>query len=161
MSKSVVTEELLRRCKLVFEGLVGPDREEEYIGYEELRAGLGQMGLHFESENQFNMLLSEYNISNFYKISYDIFVDIYMRRVGEIREENDEDTVEAFVALGGERDLQGQIVLDNLVKIIRDFNMTIDIPKLVEQLDKDGSGTIDYSEFRELLSVNLEKGATD
>ena len=40
-----------------------------------------------------------------------------------------------------------------LVKIIKaDFGLTIDIEKLLEELDEDNSGTIDFAEFSQLLT---------
>ena len=33
--------------------------------------------------------------------------------------------------------------------------MTIDIEKLIEEIDEDGSGEIEYDEFKKLLSSNV------
>ena len=45
---------------------------------------------------------------------------------------NDEDTIDAFVAMGGQYDKEGSIDADKLIKIIKqDFEMTIDIEKLI------------------------------
>jgi hypothetical protein len=47
-----------------------------------------------------------------------------MRRSSQF---NEEDTLEAFVAVGGNGDKSGQVVADSLIKIIKDFQMTINI----------------------------------
>jgi len=40
-----------------------------------------------------------------------------------------------------------------LIKIIKDdFGLTIDVEKLLQELDLDGNGTIDFEEFRHLLA---------
>jgi len=40
-----------------------------------------------------------------------------------------------------------------LIRIIRDdFKMTIDIEKLIQDIDEDGSGKIEFQEFKDLLS---------
>jgi calmodulin len=40
-----------------------------------------------------------------------------------------------------------------LVRIIKvDFGLTIDIEALIDSVDKDGSGEIEWVEFKELLS---------
>ncbi len=66
---------------------------------------------------------------------------------------NEEDTLDAFVALGGGTDKEGFIDADKLIRIIRDeFEMTIDIVKLIKDIDEDGSGEIEYDEFKNLLS---------
>ena len=42
---------------------------------------------------------------------------------------------------------------DVLVKIIKmDFGLTIDIEELINRIDQDGSGEIEFDEFKQLLS---------
>ena len=66
---------------------------------------------------------------------------------------NEEDTLDAFVAMGGMEDGDGAIDADRLIRIIKDeFEMTIDIEKLIKDIDEDGSGEIEYDEFRNLLA---------
>ena len=66
---------------------------------------------------------------------------------------NEEDTLDAFVALGGEINGEGSIDAEKLIRIIKEeFEMTIDIEKLIQDIDEDGSGKIEYDEFRQLLS---------
>ena len=55
--------------------------------------------------------------------------------------------------MGGEPDKEGYIDADKLIRIIKeDFGMTIDIEKLIQDIDEDGSGQIEYDEFKNLLS---------
>ena len=57
------------------------------------------------------------------------------------------------MAMGGEADGEGSIDADMLIDIIKNkFEMTIDIEKLIQDIDEDGSGEIEYDEFRNLLS---------
>ena len=66
---------------------------------------------------------------------------------------NEEDTLDAFVALGGEANKEGSIDASRLIEIIKhEFEMTIDIEKLINDIDEDGSGQIEYDEFMSLLS---------
>ena len=61
--------------------------------------------------------------------------------------------MDAFVAMGGQEDGEGSIDAQKLISIIKDeFEMTIDIVKLIQDIDEDGSGEIEYDEFRNLLS---------
>lgn len=60
--------------------------------------------------------------------------------------------VSAFVALGGNADKSGEIDIDKLRDMITKFELTIDIEGLIEETDKDGSGLIDYGEFKAMLS---------
>jgi hypothetical protein len=60
--------------------------------------------------------------------------------------------VDAFVACGGNADTSGVVERATLVRIIKvDFGLTIDIEALIDSVDKDGSGEIEFGEFKELL----------
>ena len=49
--------------------------------------------------------------------------------------------MDAYVAMGGDLDGGGFIDADKLIRIIKeDFEMTIDIEKLIQDIDEDGSG---------------------
>ena len=55
--------------------------------------------------------------------------------------------------MGGKDDGDGFIDAEKLIRIIKEeFEMTIDIEKLIQDIDEDGSGEIEYDEFRNLLS---------
>ncbi len=61
--------------------------------------------------------------------------------------------MDAFVACGGNPDKSGHVERATLVKVIKvDFGLTIDIEELIDAIDADGSGEIEYEEFKELLS---------
>lgn len=61
--------------------------------------------------------------------------------------------VDAFVACGGQPDKSGHVERATLVKIIKhDFGLQINIEELIDAIDADGSGEIEYGEFKELLS---------
>lgn len=63
--------------------------------------------------------------------------------------------------MGGQNDKEGQVMADKLIKVITDFQMTIDIETLIAEVDKDGSGAIDYEEFRDMLTENNQTNALD
>ena len=64
----------------------------------------------------------------------------------------EEELLEAFVAMGGQPDGDGCINADKLIQTIKnEFEMTIDIEALIEEVDEDGSGEIEFDEFKELL----------
>lgn len=59
----------------------------------------------------------------------------------------------AFVAMGGNSDKSGCINTERLIQVIRnEFEMTIDIEKLIEVIDADNSKSIDYDEFKSIFS---------
>jgi Ca2+-binding EF-hand superfamily protein len=61
-------------------------------------------------------------------------------------------TLDAFVALGGNRDQSGVVSTDRLRDAVRhDFALPIDIERLIREADTDGSGYIDFEEFSAML----------
>lgn len=68
--------------------------------------------------------------------------------------DNDEtDLVDAFMACGGNADKSGCVERSTLVRIIKvDFGLQIDIEELIDAIDADGSGEIEFGEFKELLT---------
>ena len=64
-----------------------------------------------------------------------------------------QDMIDAFVACGGRPDKHGHVRRETLVKIIKhDFGLTIDIEELINKIDTDLSGEIEFEEFKALLS---------
>ena len=62
-------------------------------------------------------------------------------------------TVDAFVACGGKSDKTGFVRKDTLVRIIKgDFGLTINIEEMINKLDVDGSGEIEFDEFKAILT---------
>jgi len=76
-----------------------------------------------------------------------------------------EDLLDAFVAMGGEPDGDGAINAEKLIATIKvEFEMTIDIEKLIKEIDEDGSGQIEFGEFTALLQSGApedEEGEDD
>ncbi|OQR99181.1 EF hand-containing protein [Achlya hypogyna] len=61
--------------------------------------------------------------------------------------------VDAFVACGGRPDKTGVVKRDTLVKIIKvDFGLTINIEEMINKLDVDQSGEIEFEEFKAILT---------
>ena len=58
------------------------------------------------------------------------------------------------MAMGGQADGDGFIDADKLIHTIKnEFEMTIDIENLILEIDEDGSGEIEFDEFKELLGA--------
>ena len=55
--------------------------------------------------------------------------------------------------MGGDTDGGGCVDADKLISTIKqEFEMTIDIEALINEVDEDGSGEIEFDEFKELLA---------
>ncbi|KAF1793832.1 EF-Hand 1, calcium-binding site [Phytophthora cactorum] len=67
--------------------------------------------------------------------------------------DDESDFIDAFVACGGNPDKTGHVERKMLVQLIKkDFGLPIDIDRMLDELDTDGSGEIEYDEFKALLS---------
>ena len=59
--------------------------------------------------------------------------------------------VDAFIALGGNADKTGNVQAEKLRGIVKEFGLTIDIDRLIREVDTDHSGLIDYQEFAVMM----------
>ena len=78
---------------------------------------------------------------------------VVTREVERLCGQDESELLDAYVAMGGEPDGGGCVDADVLIKTIKEkFEMTIDIEKLIEEIDEDGSGEIEFDEFKALLA---------
>lgn len=123
-----------------------------FIDANELKIVLEMMGQKTTEEEIYRMI-AEADAENTGRITYAQFVAVIAEQKKNQSSSNEEDTLDAFVALGGDPDGGGYINAQKLIKIIKEeFEMTIDIEKLILDIDEDGSGKIEYGEFQQLLS---------
>ena len=95
-------------------------------------------------------------------ISFATFKQIIVEKRENERGTSEEDLLDAFVAMGGEPDGDGAINAEKLISTIKtEFEMTIDIEKLIEEIDEDGSGQIEFDEFTALLQSGAPEGDGD
>lgn len=120
----------------------------------ELRQVLEAMG-QAPSEDELFQMISEVDDNMSGSIDFGEFlkvVEAQKERVENFDDEND--MIDAFVACGGKPDKTGHVKRDTLIKIIKhDFGLTIDIEDLINKIDTDGSGEIEFEEFKILLST--------
>ena len=119
----------------------------------ELRQVLEAMGQKPTEEELFQMI-SEVDENNSGSIDFGEFIKVIEKQKEKASKFDDEsDMIDAFVACGGNADKSGHVERTTLVKIIKvDFGLTIDIEGLIEEVDVDGSGELEYDEFKVLLS---------
>ena len=101
------------------------------IDANELRIVLEMMGQKTTEEEIFRMI-AEADAENTGEISYAQFKHVIAEQKKNQSATNEEDTLDAFVAMGGEPDGNGSIDAGKLIRIIKEeFEMTIDIEKLI------------------------------
>ena len=77
---------------------------------------------------------------------------IEQQKIRQLGADKQNDMIDAYVACGGDEDLGGCVRKETLIEIIKEeFGLPIDIEKLINEIDTDGSGEIEYDEMVELL----------
>ena len=102
------------------------------------------------SEQEMFKMITEIDPENTGYIKYEFFKNLIaekevMRQLGS----DESELLDAYVAMGGEADGGGCVDAKKLIQTIKEeFQMTIDIEKLIEEVDEDGSGEIEFDEFK-------------
>merc|ERR1719337_581805 len=80
------------------------------------------------TEEEIFRMIAEADAENTGEISYAQFKHVISEQKKNQSASNDEDTIDAYVSMGGLPDKEGYIDADKLIKIIKEeFEMTIDI----------------------------------
>lgn len=129
------------------------DHEQQGImGTCDLKQALEHLGERVSDTQVFRMI-SEVDPNNSGGLSFNQFKSLVLEKRENERGSSDADLLDAFVAMGGEQDGGGCVDADKLIDTIkREFEMTIDIEALINEVDEDGSGEIEFDEFKELLA---------
>ncbi|OMJ92473.1 hypothetical protein SteCoe_4818 [Stentor coeruleus] len=153
----ILNEDQISKCKSIFsqfdkDGTGRIDRFELRVVLE--RKSYIEMGQKPTEEELFSMI-NEVDENNTGKIEFYEFLKVYEKNQKAHDRDDEEDLIDAFVAMGGNKDKSGIIDTEKLINVIRhQFEMTIDIEKLIEEIDEDQNHTIDFDEFKRLLSSN-------
>ncbi len=124
------------------------------IDKDDLETAFRDIGINCSKELIVKMI-NDIDSSNKNTIEYNDFLRLiaHYRATQNYNDEND--FIDAFVAMGGNADMSGKVDADKLIEVIKEeFGMTIDIERLIKEIDEDGSGEIEYGEFKALLSGN-------
>lgn len=144
-----LTEEERNQCREAFEKF---DKDNSgAISDWELKAMLASMGQDPSDEEIFDMIAAvDDDGSN--EIDFKEFCAVILMQKQKESGDGESDTLDAFIALGGNQDKTGQVSTDKLRAVVNDFGLTIDINKLILETDTDRSGFIDYNEFAVMMS---------
>merc|ERR1712037_819741 len=122
----------------------------------ELKLVLEQMHVKVTDADVFQMI-SEVDEDNSGSIEFQEFLRVMENQ--KIAESNGdgEEILAAYVACGGNADKTGHVDRDVISRIIKvDFGLEIDINKMMDAVDEDGSGEMEFDEFELLLNGDAE-----
>ena len=92
-------------------------------------------------------------------LNFDEFIRLVAERRQRLAEPvSQDDLAMAFTACGGDpNDEESFVKREMLVALIKgQFGLAIDIERMIEEIDEDGSGQIEFGEFTQLLSSVIE-----
>lgn len=105
------------------------------------------------TEEEIFQMISQVDDDNSGEIEFAEFMKVIeIQQASNAKVSDETDTIEAFVALGGNADKTGEISTEKLRAVVKDFGLTIDIDKLIRETDADGSGQVDYPEFKAMMA---------
>lgn len=148
---SGMSQEEMKSCRVFFNNF---DRSKSgLINSWELQIALEAMGQN-PDEHSIRALLQQLGAEKTQSIDFTQFLKaIQMQRELEKRQENEEDFLAAFVAMGGNPDHTGAVSSDKLRRVIKeDFGLTLKIDEALEDLDTEADGMLNYQEFKQLFS---------
>ena len=119
------------------------------IDAQEMRSLLEAIGVN-PSEEELFRFMSEVDLDGTGEIEFGEFLRAFEKqRSGQNSMENQLDILDAFVALGGNRDKSGYIDIQKLMKVVKDdFQMTYKPDKLLELIAKDKEPTkLTFTDF--------------
>jgi len=149
-----LSEEHIEQCMNAFKDL--DEQGTGFIKVTDLKLALERVYIDFKEKELFKMI-SDVDTDNSGRLSFESFLDIYyLKKVAPTENDQKQDLVDAFVAVGGGPGELGSIDANELIRIIKtEFKMSIDIEKLIEEIDEDGSGEIEFDEFEQLLTKDF------
>ena len=105
------------------------------------------------SEQEMFKMITEIDPDNTGYINIELFKNLIGEKEVTRQLGSDEsELLDAFVAMGGQPDGEGSVDAAKLIQTIKEeFQMTIDIVKLIAEVDEDGSVEIEFDEFKSLL----------
>ena len=129
------------------------DHEQQgYIHTSDLKQALEHLGEQVNDRQVFRMIAAA-DPENAGVLTLFQFKAMVLEKREAEKETSDDDLLDAYVAMGGDADGGGCVDADKLIETIKkEFEMTIDIEALINEVDEDGSGEIEFDEFKELLS---------
>jgi len=104
------------------------------------------------TDQQVFRMIADVDPNNTGNLTFYQFKELVMEKRENEKGSSDADLLDAYVAMGGDEDGGGCVDAEKLIATIKkEFEMTIDIEALINEVDEDGSGEIEFDEFKELL----------
>ena len=111
------------------------------------------LGHEVNNEKMLQKVLAKADLENYGHITFGQFKRIIAQQKHSKLLVNEEETLEAFIAMGGDPNGEGFVETSTLIRVLKnDFEMSIDIERLIADIDPGNTGRIGYDDFRLLLA---------
>ncbi|KAL6749536.1 dynein 18 kDa light chain, flagellar outer arm [Haematococcus lacustris] len=119
---------------------------------DQLKLALAILGQQPTEEELF-VMIAQVDQDGSREIDFKEFIHaIQIKKAMSARPGSDQETIDAFVALGGNADMSGHISTSRLLSVVQEFELTLNVDKLLAELDADSSAQIGYELFKQLLA---------
>jgi calmodulin len=150
---TTLSQEELKSCRVFFNNF---DRTHSgTINAWELQIALESMNQNPTSQD-INILLAELQADINSQLDFQQFIRcIQLQRELEhkIDADAEQNYLQAFIAMGGSSDSSSSISCERLRKVIKeDFGLTFKIDELLEDIELQSEGHVNYKEFKQLFS---------
>eukprot|EP00761_Pharyngomonas_kirbyi_P013543 gb/GECH01013572.1/.p1 GENE.gb/GECH01013572.1/~~gb/GECH01013572.1/.p1 ORF type:complete len:249 (+),score=79.31 gb/GECH01013572.1/:1-747(+) len=118
-----------------------------------LKNSLQDLGFNPTADDMFNSI-SKVKDNGFGTLDFNDFLQVVKEEKKNLKYKHiDKDTIDAFVAMGGNSDKTGQISTELIENSAREFGLDVFmLRKLMQEADEDDSGFVDFEEFASFLS---------
>jgi Ca2+-binding EF-hand superfamily protein len=142
----VLTEEEVKRCKQSFASF---DRDQSgTIDIKELRNAMNNLG-QTPSDEELFVMISQVDEDGSKEIDFSEFImTIRMNKALSMSTSSEQDTIDAFVALGGNADRSGKVLISKLMEVLNDFELRVNLDGL---MGEEGKNELEYAEFKVLV----------
>ena len=145
---SRLEENEINNLKKTFEAF--NTKKDGQISYEEFKKGLMELKSNNINENEIYKLFNSIDADKNGKIDYTEFLASTLQKQNYLKKER---LYEAFCMF--DKDNSGNISKNELIEVLKlNKNQEMEIIKIIDEVDKDGDGTIDYKEFLELMGYD-------
>ena len=135
--------------------------KEDYMQAKDFKLAMEDLNQKINEKQVYNYLMQA-DPKNEGKISYENFKNLCIQKYDSEKGTSSSELLDAYIAMGGEEDGDGCIDAEKLIQVIKEeFEMTIDIEALIAEVDEDGSGEIEFDEFKALLQSGEQIDPTE
>eukprot|EP00792_Barthelona_sp_PAP020_P012299 TRINITY_DN690_c0_g1_i1.p2 TRINITY_DN690_c0_g1~~TRINITY_DN690_c0_g1_i1.p2 ORF type:complete len:166 (+),score=61.21 TRINITY_DN690_c0_g1_i1:30-500(+) len=145
----ILTQAEIDACKNSFSRFARV--ETGHINMWQLRRCLNELNKE-PPEEEFIRLIEHIDDNGTGEIVFNQFLQIISNQKMLARPDDDDDTLEAFVAVGGNPDKSGTVLIETINKTIAAYGLAININDLLQKFDEDGTGKLDYEKFALMLT---------